>query len=107
MIQRKKRKYLETSISLSIVSIVITLFINYQIADEYLKSDGKTRALFGIKELYRFDYQYYVAILGIISLILAVLSIKNNDQRLKKIISVLLSILAITITFVRIWRLFV
>ena len=102
-----KQKFLQTSIVLSIISITITLLINIQIAKEYLRSDGKTRALFGIKELLQYGYQYYVLILGVCSLILAIMNLKGNIQTNKKAAVVLLSILAIIIVFVRIWRLFV
>src|SRR5687768_17338629 len=101
-----KKNYLEISILLSILSITITLFINNQIANAYLKSVGKTRALFGLTEL-RFGYQYFVVIFGIIALIFAILGTKGTSQRSKKLIAVLLSLLAIIIVFVRIWWLFV
>ena len=84
-----------------------TLFINIQIAQAYLKSDGKTRAFFGIKELLQFGYQYYVVIPGIVSFIFAVLVIKGTNQRSKKVAALLLSLLAIAIVFARIWRVFI
>jgi hypothetical protein len=68
---------------------------------------GKTRALFGLTELLQFGYQYYVVITGAVSLILSVLSIKSNKNQNKKSIALVLSIAAITIVFIRIWRLFV
>jgi hypothetical protein len=103
----KKSKYLKTSIILSIISISISVFINIQIAREYSISDGKTRALFGIKELLKFGYQYYVCMLGVISLIIAILSIKGNNQRRGILPAITLSLFALTIVFVRLWRLFV
>jgi len=63
--QLKKSRYLKISISLSLISISLSVFINIQLAREYSISDGKTRALFGIKELLQFGYQYYVCILGV------------------------------------------
>ncbi len=106
MIQQKK-KYLEASLVLSIASIAITVFINVQIALEYKRVDGKTRALFGITELLSFGYQYYVVIFGIVSLIYAVLNFKANSQTNKKLTALLLSLFAIAFVFARIWRLFV
>ena len=102
-----KSTYLKISILLSIISIGITLFINNQIAKAYLKSHGKMRALFGLKELLQFAYQYYVAILGFIALIFVIPSIKGNNQKSKTLAAVLLSLLAIIVVFARIWRLFV
>ena len=100
---QKKEQYLKISITLSITSILITIFINFQIAKAYLNSDGKTKALFGLSELLRFSYQYYVVIIGIIALIFALYSLEKS----KKLFSISLSLLAILFVFVRIWRLFV
>lgn len=102
-----KNKYLKVSISLSIISMAISIFINIQITKEYLRSDGKTRALFGIKEYLEFGYQYYVCILGLIALIMAILSIKGDGRNGLKRSAILLSVLALVTVFVRIWRLFV
>ena len=107
MIHQKKIKYLGISILLSVISIAISIFINTQIAKVYLRSSGKNKALFGLTELTRFGYQYYIALLGIVSLIFAILSIKKNAQGIKKITAVLLSLLAMGIVFARIWRLFI
>jgi hypothetical protein len=107
MIQQNKTRFLGISILLSIISIAATLLINWEIAKKYLRSDGKTRALFGITELYQFGYQYYLVILGIISLILVIFSKKEKDKRIKMGTALLLSLLAIAIVFIRIWRLFV
>jgi hypothetical protein len=105
--QLKKFGLQQISISLSIISIVITVWINEIIARSYIRSHGKTRALFGLIELLEFGYQYYVAIFGIISLVLAIWSINGNSTIPQKIAMILLSLLAIAIVFGRIWRLFV
>ena len=95
----KKSFYI--SLSLSILSIIFTVFINIQIAKEYLRVDGKTKALFGIKELLQFSYQYYVAILGILALLLALFS-KENQKSI--ILSASLAIISVALVFLRIWR---
>ena len=107
MTQRIKTRYLILSILVSVVSIFATIIINTQIAEAYLNSDGKTRALFGIKELLQFRYQYCILLLGIVSLVLAILGIRGNSQNIKKAATVLLSLLAITIVFVKLWRVFI
>jgi len=107
MIQLKKNKYPEVSILLSIISIAASVFINIQIAKQYLRSVGKNRALFGLYELLQFGYQYYVAILGFIALVMAILGIKGDNRRSLKLSAILLSVLALMAVFVRIWRLFV
>jgi hypothetical protein len=102
-----KRHYPEISVLFSLVSIAISLLINYQIAKTYLRSDGKTKALFGLRETLQFGYQYYIALLGILALVLAIAGIRQNNLKRKKFTAVIFSLLAITIVFVRIWRLFV
>ncbi len=107
MTKRVKNNCAKISFTLSLISIAITFFINYQIAEVYLKSGGKTRALFGIKELYQFGYQYYVVVIGSLSLVLAILSINTKAQEGKAVAVILLSLLAIFAVFARGWRLFV
>jgi len=103
----KKEKLLICSIILSLLSIVTTTIINIEIAKEYIRVDGKTRALFGIKELYQFGYQYYVAFPGAISLILSLLSLRTNGRRGQKYGAIVLGIIALILVFGRVWRLFI
>ncbi len=107
MIRVRKINFIKISILLSIISISISHLINYQIAKDYLGVDGKTKALFGIKELLQFGYQYYVLGLGLISLTLAILSINYVNPKSQILTALLLSVIAIVIIFARIWRLFV
>lgn len=72
-----KNKSIHIAIIISITSIIITLAINFQIAREYLQADGKTKALFGLKEIFQFSYQYYVCILGVVALFF---SLKANNK---------------------------
>ena len=102
-----KKNYLDISLLLSFISIAVTLFINIQVAQRYIRATGKTRALFGLTELLTFGYQYYIALIGIVAFILAVLSLKNDRQHNKRLMAVLLSIVAIAVVFVRIWRVFI
>ena len=96
-----RNQFLKVSITLSIISILITLWINIKIAKVYLNSDGKTQALFFTE--FTFGYQYYIVLIGMISLIFALYSLGKS----KKLLSIFLSLLAILFVFVRIWRLFV
>lgn len=107
MIPHKKEKLLLFSVLLSLLSIIITTLINIAIAKTYLRVDGKTRALFGITELLQFGYQYYVALPGIVSLILALVCLKSNSHYGKKYTAIILSMFALIIVFARIWRLFI
>ena len=83
------------------------MYINYQIANSYLKAPGKTRALYGLTEMLSFGYQYYVVILGIVSFILAIMTFNKGDKKNKIISALLLSLFAISMVFARIWRVFI
>lgn len=96
-----KNKSIYISIIISVISIIITIAINNQIANEYLRVGGKTKALFGLKEIHQFSYQYYVCILGVVAIFFAV---KANSRILSKTITLLLAISSIVLVFVRSWR---
>jgi hypothetical membrane protein len=97
-------KSIYISIIISVVSIIITTAINIRIANEYLRVDGKTKALFGLKEILQFSYQYYVCILGVAAMIFAVLA---KTKAVSKTMTLLLAISTIVLVFVRFWRLLV
>ena len=99
-----KNKLIYISIIISIISIIITTAINIRIANEYLRVDGKTKALFGLKEIFQFSYQYYVCLLGLAAMIFAM---KANNRKVSKIMTLLLAISTIVLVFVRFWRLLV
>jgi len=99
-----KSKPLYISIILSVISVIITTAINIQIANEYLRVDGKTKALFGLKEILQFSYQYYVSIVGLTAMIFAIKATSNPNS---KIIALILSVSTIVLVFARVWRLFV
>jgi hypothetical protein len=102
-----KIKYLHISLLLSLMSIAVTIFINYHIAKEYIRVDGKTQALFGIKELLQFGYQYWVAVAGFVALIFAIIGSVKSSSSGYKWTAILLSPVSIALVFVRIWRLFI
>jgi hypothetical protein len=105
--QLKKKNLSIYSIALSLLSIVISIFINIRIAQEYLRVDGKTRGLFSLNEMLTFGYQYYVALLGVTSLILSLLSLRSNARSKQKYAAIMLSIFALIVVFIRIWKLFI
>lgn len=95
---------LNIGILLSIVSMGITIYINYLIAVRYEQATGKTKALFGLTEMLQFGYQYYVLLPCIAALILIITS---RAQAKRKFTYALLPLIAIILVFVRLWRLFV
>ena len=99
-----KNNYIYISIIISIISITITTAINIQIPNKHLRVDGKTKALFGLKEIFQFSYQYYVCILGVAAVTFAV---KAKNRTVLKTMAILLAISTIVLVFVRFWRLLV
>ena len=81
-------------------------FINAKIYNQFLHSDGKTKALFSIVE-YQYFYKYYFLCLSIISLIFSLIAIKKKEKKvfiILSLISFILSVLFVTISF---WRIFI
>ncbi len=93
------------SIVLSVITIAITAIINLRIAEVYLKASGKTQALFSMIEGLRFSYQYYVVGIGILAFIMAVIG--KSEKTYKKYFALFASLVAITIVFLRVWRIFI
>ena len=103
----KKNKFSVLSIILSITCVIAIIIVNLKIANLYLLSDGKTKDLFGLKELTTFFYQYYFVILGIISLIFGLIGIKKKELKALYIIALSLSVMSIIFVFIRLWRLMI
>lgn len=102
-----RKRYTRISILLSVVSLSLTLFINIRIAKEYLRVDRKTQIWFWMTEQIQFGYQYYVALIGIAAMVFALLSLRTANKKTVVIVAVALSVVAIALVFMRIWRLFV
>lgn len=103
----KKYRFSVLSIILSIVCIITVIVVNRKIVGQYLLSDGKTRALFGITEILEFSYQYYLIIPNLISLFLGLIAIRKKEKKLTIQIALSISILSIILIFSRIWRLMI
>ena len=91
------------SIAISLICIFLTIKTNLVIAETFLKSGGKNRALFGIIELTRFSYKYYYLFLSITSFSFAWFYSKVSKNRIMKISCFALSILSGVLVFLRIW----
>jgi hypothetical protein len=75
----KRYKLSLVSLIFSCGTIVALFIINREIALRYLSSDGKTKALFGIIEIFSFSYKYFFIIPAIFSLSTAFLAIKKRE----------------------------
>ena len=95
------------SIVLSILCLLIITWINLKIANRYLSSDGKTKALFGIVEILNYSYKYWFIVLSIGSIITAIVGKRKNEGKQIFWISMTLGITSMIIIFTPIWRLMI
>lgn len=102
-----KNKFSVLSIILSIACVIAVIIVNLKIANQYLLSDGKTKAMFGLIEITAFLYQYYFVALGIISLIFGLIAIKKKELKLLYQTALFLSILSIISVFIKLWKLMI
>jgi len=83
------------------------IIVNHKIANQYILSDGKTQALFGIIEILDFSYKYYLLIPCLISFLCGLLAIRKKEMKFTIQIALSLSILSIISVFMEIWKLMV
>jgi len=102
-----KTTYTKLSFILSLTGIILTVIINYKISLAYNEASGKTRALFGMIGILRFGYQYYVALLGILSILLTGIAFYKKEPKKPVIIALLAGLIATTLVFSNIWRIMI
>ena len=93
----------------SFISIAIILFlisINITIAEQYLKSDGKTKALFWLIE-FGFSFKYYFLLASLLSGYFLFKAYKKREIKMYLLISLFLLILNLLSIFLRFWTCFV
>ena len=95
--------YSNISILLSGLCIAIIIKINFEIAQEYLQSSGKQKALFGLTLLFRYSYQYCFVGLSLLALLLTIIGTKKNENKMLNIFAYFLGIFSLVIIFARIW----
>ena len=103
----KNNKFSAFSILISVICMIIIIWINFKIADKYLESEGKTKALFGIIEFTNFYYKYYFASLSLLALIFSIISSKKNENKLTIKIAYVLCLLSFISIFVEFWKLII
>jgi len=100
----KKNKYALLSIILSGICIIGLLIFNYNLAQVYLSSDGKTQALFGINEFMRLYIKFYFIPFVIGSLIFTIRSFQKKEIKSLKYASVICFLIVVATFFIRFWR---
>ena len=95
------------SIFLSLLCILIIIWVNVKIANQYLSSDGKTQVLFGIVEILSFLYKYWFIGLSIGSIIASILGKKKNEGKRIFWFSISFGLISLILIFTPIWRLMI
>lgn len=99
-----KNKFSTLASLLSLCSIVSCIILNYDLAKLYIKASGKTKALFGIIELSRLDLKTWIFIAGLTALILSLVAIKRKENKKLYQFSFVISLIAMILVFIRIWK---
>ena len=95
------------SILLSMLCMLIIIWINIKIANQYLSSDGKTQALFGIVETLNYSYKYWFVILSLGSIITSTLGKRKNEGKGIFWVAMTLSLMSLILIFTPFWRLII
>lgn len=99
-------KFIRTlSLLLSIISAATLFYINNQIAVAYIHADGKTKAMFGIIELFTFNYKYLILIPVTLSMILLFMLVKAKDFKILDMLTFLIGLVTIICTVTSSWKL--
>ena len=102
-----RNNLLKISFWLSAISIICTLLINFKISRDYFESSGKDRAFFALHAVLDYIYQYYVALVGLIALVLAFLYRKNEAYTTRRLTVGAVALFSVILVFLDLWRLFV
>lgn len=103
----KGSKYSLLSIFASSICIIGLLIHNYNLAETYLTSDGKTKALFGIIELSRLHIKLYYIPLALLCIIFLVFARKEKENLTLFICSFTFLLIAVFCFFYPFWLLMV
>jgi hypothetical protein len=97
-----KNPFSKAAIASSLLYIVIAIKINYDIALQYARSDGKTKAIYGLIEL-SYLYQYYFLFLIVMSIIFTWMSFKKRENKGMVYISIGLILFSVILTLIKPW----
>ncbi|GEM_PF-2479364 len=96
-------KLYHISVLLSLGCIIIAFKINYDLALSYNLATGKSQSLIVLNYLDRYNY----VILGVLALIASSVSLIKKENRALSFLSIFLSLAAMTLTFIDIWKLWI
>lgn len=88
----------------SSICIVGLLINDYNLSVIYLSSDGKTRALFGLTELFRLHIKFYFIPFVLLSIVFGALAVRKNEKKTWVVACIIALVIAIVSFFIRSWR---
>ena len=91
-------------IILSCLLAVVVMKINHDIALQYLRSDGKTKGLFGLVEILTYGYQYYLVAISLLEIVLLIFAFRRREERVYLMIAIILLVISTGLLFGGIWR---
>jgi len=99
-------KFSIISILLSLITLSLSIKVNLAILKDYLLTDGKTQAFYGLIEL-KYSYKYYFLGISLISLLFFILAFKNKELNIFKYSATCILISGIISIFINFWKWFV
>lgn len=100
----KKIVFALMSIIICFIVLIAIAKFNYDLAVRYKTTDGKGRALFGILELCSFYYKVYFFAGGVLSVVLASISIRRKENILASYIALGFGLLSASLVFIPFWK---
>lgn len=94
------------SIFISIIVILLSISVNITIAEEFVKADGKTKALFWLVEM-GFIFKYYFLFGSLVSGILLFKAFRKKENQKIKLIALVLLLTGILSVVLKFWNWFV
>jgi hypothetical protein len=95
------------SLVLGLFSLTAIFYVDIEIANTYMHSNGKTKAMFGIIEISRFSYKYLIVIPAILSIILITIVMRKRKFSFLDVAILVIGVTAITGTVTSSWRLII
>jgi hypothetical protein len=95
------------SLTLGIVSFLALIYVDKEIANQYNHADGKTKAMFGIMVLLRFNYRYLILVPAIMSMLLSAMTIWRKQFTFWDLVALVLGLVSIVGIVTSSWRLMV
>jgi hypothetical protein len=95
------------SLTLGLISFAFVFYIDVEIATTYKHSDGKTQALFGLIEISRFSYKYFIILPALLSIVLITTVIWKRKFSFLDMAILAIGLIAIIGTVTSSWKLII